>query len=279
MQFELKKMVLPKGREFSFIETGDPLGIPLILLHGLGDSCRTFEALFPHFPGRIRAIAYTQRGHYGIDLPVATYRVRDFEADLLKFMNGMALQKAFILGASSGGFIARNFAARHPKRVHGLVLLGAPSALDDKPDVVKTQESTLALLEDPISMDFIKSFTDGLLVKPVPSNFLELMYSESQKVPARVWKETSEALLKEEFPGILAQTKAPALVICGGKDTIASRIDQEKLARAIPNSRLTLFPQLGHLLYWEDPKNVAKEISSFIEQVWSGPESAKFEYE
>ncbi|MFD1862887.1 alpha/beta fold hydrolase [Planococcus chinensis] len=279
MQFDLKKMVLPKGSEFFYIETGDPLGIPLILLHGLGDSCRTFEALFPHFPSRIRAIAFTLRGHDGIDLPDATYRVRDFEADLLAFMNGMALQKAFILGASSGGFIARNFAARHPKRVHGLVLLGAPSTLDDKPDVVKTQESTLALLKDPISMDFIKSFTDGLLVKPVPSGFLEQMYSESQKVPARVWKKTSEALLKEEFPGILAQTKAPALVICGGKDTIASRTDQEKLARAIPNSRLTVFPQLGHLLYWEDPKNVAKEISSFIEQVWSGPEGAKFEYE
>ena len=63
MQFDLKKMVLPNDREFSYIEAGDPLGIPLILLHGLGDSCRAFEALFPHFPGRIRAIAYTQRGH------------------------------------------------------------------------------------------------------------------------------------------------------------------------------------------------------------------------
>ncbi|MGO1059692.1 alpha/beta fold hydrolase [Planococcus sp. FY231025] len=279
MQFDFKKMVLPNGREFSYTETGDPLGIPLILLHGLGDSCRTFEALFPHFPGRIRAIAYTQRGHDGIDLPDATYRARDFEADLLKFMNAMALQKAFILGASSGGFIARNFAARFPKRVHGLVLLGAPSAMGDKPDVVETQESTFARLKDPISMDFIKIFTDGLLVKSMPSNFLELMYSESQKVPARVWKETSEALLKEKFPGILAQIKAPTLIICGGKDTIASRTDQEQLARAIPDSRLTVFPQLGHLLYWEDPKNVAKEITSFIEQVWSGPEGAKFEYE
>ncbi|HSJ39215.1 MAG TPA: alpha/beta hydrolase [Planococcus sp. (in: firmicutes)] len=276
---KLKKLLLPDNREFSYIEAGDPLGIPLILLHGLGDSCRTFERLLPHFPGRVRAIAYTQRGHDGILLPEMSYRTQDFEADLLLFMNAAAIQKAFILGASSGGFAARKFAARHPKRVLGLILLGAPSTLGDKPDIVKMQESTLSQLKDPVSLAFIKSFTEGLITKPVPPEFLEMMYSESQKVPARVWKEAGEALLKEKFPGQLHQVKASALIVVGGKDTIASRSDQEKLASAIAVSRLTIFPQLGHMLYWEDPQKIAQEITSFVDEVWMGPDSAKFEYE
>lgn len=279
MVLKLKKMTLPNNREFSYLEAGDPLGIPMILLHGLGDSCRSFEGLFEQFPSRIRAIAFTQRGHDGIDTPEMTYKTQDFEADLLLFMNVMAIKKAFILGASSGGFAARKFAARHPKRVLGLILVGVPSALGDKPDIVRTQESTLSRLTDPVSLAFIRSFTEGLFIKPVPVEFLEMMFSESQKVPARVWREASEALLKEKFPDQLHLVKASALIVCGGKDTIASRKDQEKLANAITDARLTVFPQLGHMLYWEDPKNVAQEITSFVDDVWMGPDSAKFEYE
>lgn len=279
MGLKIKKMLLPDNRTFSYIEAGDAPGIPLILLHGLGDACRTFELLLPHFPDRIRATAYTQRGHDGIDAPEASYRTRDFEADLLLFMKAAAIPKAFILGASSGGFTARRFAAHHPKRVLGLILMGAPSALGDKPDIVKMQKSTLSRLTDPISPAFIKNFTENLFSKPVPPDFLERMFNESQKVPARVWRETSEAVVKEKFPGPLHNVKASALIVCGGRDTIASPVDQEKLAAAITDARLTIFPQLGHMLYWEDPKNVAKEITSFIDEVWMGPDSAKFEYE
>jgi pimeloyl-ACP methyl ester carboxylesterase len=274
---KLQKMLVPDNREFSYIEAGDPLGIPLILLHGLGDSCRTFEALIEHVPGRIRAIAFTQRGHDGIDPPEASYKTLDFEADLLDFMNAAAIKKAFILGASSGGFTARKFAAHHPKRVHGLLLVGTPSELGDKPDIIKSQQSTLSQLTDPVSLAFIKSFTEGLLTQPVPAEFLEMVYGESQKVPARVWKEAGEALLKEKFPGPLHHVKASTLIICGGQDTIVSREDQERLAGAIADSNLTVFPKLGHMLYWEDPKNVAKEITAFIDRVWMGPDSAKYE--
>lgn len=279
MVLKLQKMLVPDNREFSYIEAGDPLGIPLILLHGLGDSCRTFEALIEHIPGRIRAIAFTQRGHDGIDSPEASYKTLDFEEDLLDFMNAAAIKKGFILGASSGGFTARKFAAHHPKRVHGLLLVGTPSALGDKPDIIKTQQSTLSQLTDPVSLAFIKSFTEGLLTQPVPAEFLEMVYGESQKVPARVWKEAGEALLKEKFPGPLHHVKASTLIICGGQDAIASREDQERLAGAIADSDLTVFPKLGHMLYWEDPKNVAKEITAFIDRVWMGPDSAKYETE
>lgn len=267
MVFQEKKITLPQNREFSYIETGHPLGIPLILLHGLADSCRTFDLLFQYFPSRIRAIAFTQRGHDGIHQPEQSYKTKDFEADLLSFMNAAAIPKAFIAGASSGGFTARNFAAKHPKRTLGLILIGSPAALSDKPNVVKMHETTLSRLTDPISPAFVRSFTETLFAKPVPPDFLEMRAKETQKVQARVWKETSEALLKEKFPGLLHQVKASSLVIGGGQDPIASPKDQEKLADAIPDARLTIFSQLGHMLYWEDPQRIAREITLFVEEV------------
>lgn len=279
MTMKLKKMLLPDKRKLSYIETGDPLGIPIILLHGIADSCRTFELLLQHLPVRIRAIAFTQRGHDGIDVPEASFKIKNFEEDLLHFMDAAAISKAVVLGASSGGFTARKFAVHYPKRVLGLILLGSPASLGDKPDIVKFQETTMSRLSDPVSLAFIKSFNEGLFTKPISPDFLDMVYSESLKVPARVWKEAGEALLKEKFPDQLHQVKASTLVIGGGHDTVVSRKELEKLANAIPDVRLTIFPQLGHMLYWEDPKSVAAEIASFVDDVWTGPESAKFEYE
>lgn len=279
MVFELQKILVANHKKVSYLEVGDPLGIPVILLHGVGDSCRTFELLLRHFPGRIRAIAYTQRGHDGIDTPDTTYKVQDFEADVLQFMNAANIEKAFILGASSGGFTARKFAAHYPKRTLGLILLGAASSLGDKPEIVHTVESKISNLTDPITLRFVENFNEGLYTKPVPASFLKRLYKDSQKIPARVWKETTAGLLKEKFPSQLHLIKAATLIICGGKDTIASREDQKKLAGAIADVRLTVFPQLAHMLYWEDPENVAIEITAFIDDVCMGPDSAKFEYE
>ncbi|MGM0898550.1 MAG: alpha/beta fold hydrolase [Bacillota bacterium] len=265
----LKPMTLrfPDTRELSYIERGDPLGTPLIFLHGLADSCRTFDLLFACFPEQLRTLAFTQRGHDGIDLPELSYRTGDFEADLLHFMDIKAIGKAFIAGASSGGFAARNFAAKYPERTLGLILIGSPSELGNHPEIVAIHESTLSRLTDPVSPEFIRDFTGGLFNKPVPADFLENMFREIQKVPARVWRETSEAALNEKFPGLLHQVTAPALIISGKEDPIASQEDQQKLAAAITNSQLCILQQLGHMLYWEDPEEVAKTITRFVDEV------------
>ncbi|WP_434401735.1 alpha/beta hydrolase [Planococcus sp. 11815] len=257
---------LADTRELCYIEHGDPHGIPLIFLHGLADSCHTFDLLFACFPEQLRTLAYTQRGHDGIDLPGLSYRTEDFETDLLQFMDAKAIEKAFIAGASSGGFAARNFAAKYPERTVGLILIGSPSELGNQPEIVAIHESTLSHLTDPVSPEFIRKFTGGLFNKPVPADFLEKMFHEIQNVPARVWRETSEAALNEKFPGFLHQVTAPALIISGKEDPIASQEDQQKLSSAIVNSQLCILPQLGHMLYWEGPPEVAKAITQFVDK-------------
>ncbi|MDE0582481.1 alpha/beta hydrolase [Planococcus sp. A6] len=258
---------LADSREIIYIEHGDPHGIPLIFLHGLADSCHTFDLLFTSFPEHLRTLAFTQRGHDGIDLPELTYRTDDFEADLLQFMDAKAIEKAFIAGASSGGFTARKFAVKYPARTLGLILIGSPSELGNQPEIVAIHESTLSRLTDPVSPEFIRGFTGELFNKPVPADFLEKMFSEIQKVQARVWKETSNAALNEQFPGLLHQMTAPALIISGKEDALASPEDQQKLAAAIANSQLCILPQLGHMLYWEGPTEVAKVIIRFVDEV------------
>ncbi|ALS74883.1 hypothetical protein AUC31_06440 [Planococcus rifietoensis] len=52
MTLKRSTLRLADARELRYIERGDPHSIPLIFLHGLADSCHTFDLLFACFPNK-----------------------------------------------------------------------------------------------------------------------------------------------------------------------------------------------------------------------------------
>lgn len=115
---------LHNGVTLPYVAQGDPSGIPVVLLHGFTDSWRSFEGVLGHLPRSIRAYAVTQRGHGDADRPASGYHSDDFVADVEAFMDAVGIESAVVAGHSMGAGIARRFAARHPERALGLVLMG-----------------------------------------------------------------------------------------------------------------------------------------------------------
>lgn len=250
-----------------YFEQGGPAGPPLVLLHGVGDSWRSFERVLSHLPESVHAFALTLRGHGDAGRPESGYRSRDFAADLVGFLDALGLGAAVIAGGSSGGLTAMRFAIDHPDRTLGLVLLGSPLTLKDNPGARQMWDSTFSKLTDPIDPDFVRRFVEGTVAGPVPDLFLAAMVQESLKVPAYVWKATAEGLLEDDFSGELGRIQAPALVVWGDGDTILSREEQEALVAGIPRARLLVYPGAGHAFYWEDPARVASDLSAFVEGI------------
>ncbi len=267
MAQSIKSVVLPNKQSLSYIEQGDPTDDSLILLHGIADSCIAFEPVLPYIPDSIHAFALSQRGHGDASRPESGYRTTDFASDLMMFMNALHIEKAIILGASSGGFAARRFAIDHPERTSGLVLLGSPSVLRGKKAVEDIWNTVFSNLTDPVDPEFVRGFTMGLISKNVPPEFLEKMIKENLKVPAHVWRETFKGLLEETFPGDINKIRTQTLVIWGDQDIIISRSDQESITDAIAGSRLIVHASAGHLLYWEEPDRVASDIVAFINEI------------
>ena len=54
-----------------------PSGVPVIFLHGITDSWRSFEGMLPHLPAGVDAYAVSLRGHGGSGLPAHGYRAAD----------------------------------------------------------------------------------------------------------------------------------------------------------------------------------------------------------
>ena len=267
MKLKVIAVELPNQVRLQYVEQGDSLGLPLILLHGYVDSWHSFRRVLPYLPRSIRTFALTQRGHGDASRPVTGYRPRDFATDLAEFMDVLGLQPAVIAGGSSGGIIARRFAIDHPNRTLGLILAGSPHTLQDKPSVLELWDSTISKLEDPIDPSFVREFMMNQLAQQVPQVFLKTMLKENLKVPARVWKATLKGLLEDDSLEQLNKIKAPTLIVWGDKDVVIPRSDQEALLKQIAGSRLVVYPGAGHALYWEEPARFASDIVAFIENL------------
>ena len=94
---------LGTGVTVSYVAQGDPLGVPVVLLHAWGESLGCFDRLTPLLPATIHALAMDQRGHGDSDKPTEGYSLTDFAGDVVAFLDAMDLPSAVLVGSSAGG--------------------------------------------------------------------------------------------------------------------------------------------------------------------------------
>jgi non-heme chloroperoxidase len=263
----IESVELPNGVKLPYVEQGDPSGVPVLLLHGITDSWRSFEPVLPHLPDSIHAFALSQRGHGDADRPAAGYRPHDFAADVAAFMDALEIGPAVVVGHSMGASTAQRFAIDYPGRTLGLVLVGSLATWRSHPDFVELWDSVVSTLTDPIDPGFVREFQESTLAQSVPPVFFETIVRESLKLPARVWRAVLlEGLLETDFSGELGKIEAPTLIVWGDQDDL-TRSGQEVLAAAISGSRLVVYPGAGHAVHWEEPEPVADDIATFVKKV------------
>jgi pimeloyl-ACP methyl ester carboxylesterase len=101
-------------------------GIPIVLLHGL-TATRRYVVMGSHALPRSghRVISYDARGH-GRSAPAldpSAYTYEDLGLDLEAVLDGFAVQRAVLAGASMGAHTLLRLALRRPERVRGLVVI------------------------------------------------------------------------------------------------------------------------------------------------------------
>jgi non-heme chloroperoxidase len=250
------------GVRLAYAEQGS--GLPVIFLHGLADSRRSFEGLCHHLPTSLRAIAVSQRGHGASEQPAMGYGARDFAGDLAGFMDSLGIGQAVLVGHSLGAQVAQRFAIEHPYRTIGLVLIGGYPTLRGNAAVQDLWTSTVSTLADPVDPNFVASFQLSTLARPVSAEWLEMVVKESLQVPAHIWRETCAGILHDDTTDELDQITAETLILWGERDGLCSRADQDALAAGIKRAHLKVYPGGGHGLHWEEPGRVAAEIMSFV---------------
>lgn len=247
-----------------YIEQGDLSGPPVIALHGVTDSWRSFQPLLPHLPLSLRFFAVTQRGHGGSEKPESGYRPRDFAGDLLRLMDSLELPRAMIVGHSMGGMHAMRFALDHPERVAGLLLAGSVPCFAVNAELADWWRRDVATLTDPVDPAFVRDFQLSTVAQPIPPGFLETVVAESLRVPARVWRDAFDGFMNEDLRPQLGRIAAPTWVVRGARDSICAEHEQQQTAMAIAGARLVVYEQAGHAMHWEEPRRFARDLAAFV---------------
>jgi non-heme chloroperoxidase len=264
---ELATTHLSTGLRVHYAEQGDREGEAIIFLHAYVDSWFSYSRVLPLLSSEHHAFAPDQRGHGDSDKPQCCYTADDYSADVDAFMEAVGIEKATLVGDSSGGLIAQRVALDYPYRVSRLVLIGSPTTLVNNDAVRELGEQMLAGLEDPVPPEFVREFVLGTIHDPLPEEFLAGAVSQSLKVPARVWRDYWEdVVLAVDDTARLHEIGAPTLILWGEQDALLPREEQEWRAAAIPDATLRVYPETGHLAHWVRPEWVVRDLEAFLKE-------------
>jgi pimeloyl-ACP methyl ester carboxylesterase len=227
------------GLDIYYETYGD--GPPLVHLHG-GTS--TIEHV-PAFGARYRVIAPNLRGHGRTANPSGAMSLAHLVQDLAALIAALGLDRPLVVGYSTGGDIALQFATSHPTSARALVVGAAAPRMT--PTYFAGVEQMLGL---------------NLNTEP---DFDRVMQTHPQLVT--YWQQAHAALGGPDYwqtllvqlwpmfsipPGYteadFRRITAPVLLINGDRDETIAVEDAVELYRLIPGAELAVLPGASHLL-------------------------------
>jgi esterase len=109
-------------------------GTPVVFLHGVGSSGKTWEWLPEEITRGQRIIRVDLRGHGRSDHAPGTYDVARYGADVVAVLRAFASRQAVLVGNSLGGVVAWWVAQNHPEMVAAALLEDPPLLAGETPE-------------------------------------------------------------------------------------------------------------------------------------------------
>jgi 3-oxoadipate enol-lactonase len=230
-----------------------------VLLHdGILDSS-AFDAAWPLLCAKARVVRYDRRGYGASPAATAPY---DAVADLEAVMKAAGAARATLVGSSSGGGVAVDFALAHPDKVDGLVLVGAAvNGFKPTEHFMKRTMTLVTLLSQGRLADAAK---DPYILTPGAEAQRAFVIADLTAHPGNLG---AARMIKSgpEVMGRLGEIRAPTLIVTGEVDIPDVHAHAGALEALIPGARRVIAPSSGHFLYLERPKAFADLVTTFVE--------------
>jgi rifampin ADP-ribosylating transferase len=256
------RLRLATGITTAVTEAGEQdAGPPVLLLHGWAGSRRSFAPLQPLVARHARTVAVDLRGHGDADKPPGGYGLPALAADVVAVLDVLDIDRAVLVGASSGGYLAQHVAVSAPGRVAGLVLAGAPHDLRARPPFA----DDLASVADPVDPAWVRRFIAGFTdLERLPSWYVDVLVDDALRLPAAIWTASFLGFHTSRPPTELGVIAAPTLVISGGRDGLLGRAQTDALLAAVPDAQWIEYEDTGHLVLEEQPARLAADVVAFL---------------
>jgi pimeloyl-ACP methyl ester carboxylesterase len=160
-----------------------------------------------------------------------------------------------LAGLSMGGYVAQEIMRKAPERVERLALINTNARADTEAQVNTRRE----LIRISQSGKF-KGVTPRLLPNLIhPSRLKDPLVADvvlqmAERVGQEAFTRQQKAIMSRvDGRGDLPAIRVPTLVMCGRQDAISSLAFHAEMAEALPNGRLVVVEDCGHLVPLERP--------------------------
>lgn len=274
---------LPDGRSLRTVQAGSRS--PLVVFEaGLSAAAGSWVAVQRLVAQHARTISYDRFGHGGSDESPRAPTLAQMTADLSGLLEALAESDAVVLvGHSWGGVVLRTFAAEHPARVAGLVLVDATVTAVMNPRQAKATATGFAVLAKAASVGLARP----LLSKVSPCVPGSDATQEDMKIFSRDYgsrrslrtgaREAAEILTSLPSMRALEQRGLPdvpvAIVVGGRVDRATKALRPVLIAQAEremadhPQGRAVVVEGAGHLVPQEYPVEVALAVLDVVDSV------------
>lgn len=229
-------------------------GKPLILIHGWGGTSKSLEKLSLLLSNNYQTITLDLPGFGKSDDPPPHWGVEEYSEFLIQFLEKLKLNKIIYFGHSFGGSLGIFLAAKHPKLIDKLILCNSSFKRE-----VKISKSAMMLKN--IAKFFPFLFTFEASIKRV---FYRLFLSRSDLYRFPHLQSNLRKIVLQDLTINLAQINIKTLILWGEDDTVTKLKLAHELNNKIKNSKLKIFPKIGHNLPLKFPQKVYEEIEKFL---------------
>ena len=248
-------------------------GEPVVLIHG-AFIAEAYAPLCdePALADRYRLVRYHRRGYAGSSSASAPCSIAQQAADCRALMRGCGIERAHVVGHSSGGCIALQLALDAPEIVHSLTLL-EPGLLDvpSGPLLVEKLASSIQLYGAGKKEEAVDT---GLrvVIGPRYRSFLDRLIPSAYAQAVA----DADAVFAMELPSLgewrftLADAQRlnrPTLAIFGAEsvhDWVGWPEVQTRVQTWMPHAEVFVLAGSNHALQEKDPRGVAEAMARFL---------------
>jgi 3-oxoadipate enol-lactonase len=256
------------GEVCLYYELHGPDGAPVLVLNNgiLMNAATSWALQAPEFSERYRVLQYDCRGQGQSDHPEGPYTMEGHAADLAALLDGLAIERAHLLGVSYGGEVAQAFALAWPGRVRSLVLADTASEAGPELRLIMEGWKATARKGDPdafflvtVAWNFSREFiaARSAVVQATRASYRNLDLSAVMRL--------CDAMVDADFTDRLHEVTAPTCVIVGQHDLLQGQGYAETIHRAIRGSRLLVLPGAGHAVCLESPAAFNRAVLEFLD--------------
>ncbi|MDZ5605366.1 alpha/beta hydrolase [Pseudomonas sp. RP23018S] len=248
--------------------------VTLIFSHGFGCDQAMWRFLLPHFAERFRTVSYDLVGAGGSDLgaydPVKYAELWGYAADLNDLIERFAEGPVVVVGHSVSAMIGALADRLHPGRIAAHVMIGpSPCYIDVDDYVGGFSRADIDSLLDTLDSNYLgwsSTMAPVIMGAPGEPALAEELTNSFCRTDPDIARHFARVTFLSDNRDDVAGLPTPTLILQSSEDLIAPQAVGSYLHQVLPNSQLTLVPNIGHCPHMSAPSACGEAMDAFLAQ-------------